>query len=227
MASHGTDQLIVQRLLTTKDLKSGQKAIIGSGIIIIFQFIVFMLVGVALYAYYGTLDIRSDEIFPKFIIEELPVGVTGIIVAGLFAAAMSTLAGSISSLSSSTLIDLYKPITGIDNPEKELKISRMFTFFWAGMLILSALFFMNSPQTVVELALSIASFTYGGLLGTFMLGLFVKKAKQEDALAGFTAGIFVMITVISLQLVAWTWFTLVGVITTMLVGTLLSKLSSK
>lgn len=227
MASHGADQLIVQRLLTTKDLKSGQKAIIGSGIIIIFQFIIFMLVGVALYAYYGTLNIRSDEIFPKFIIEELPIGVTGIIVAGLFAAAMSTLAGSISSLSSSTMIDLYKPITKLDNPEKELKLSRVFTFFWAGMLILSALFFMNSPQTVVELALSIASFTYGGLLGTFMLGLFVKKATQEDALAGFTAGIFVMITVISLQLVAWTWFTLVGVITTMTVGTLLSKLSSK
>ncbi len=227
MASHGTDQLIVQRLLTTKDLKSGQKAIIGSGIIIIFQFFVFMLVGIALYAYYGTLDIRSDEIFPKFIIEELPVGVTGIIVAGLFAAAMSTLAGSISSLSSSTMIDLYKPITSLDDPVKELKLSRIFTFFWAGMLVLSALFFMNSSQTVVELALSIASFTYGGLLGTFMLGLFVKKATQEDALAGFTAGIFVMITVISLQLVAWTWYTLVGVIATMTVGTLLSKLSSK
>ena len=93
--------------------------------------------------------------------------------------------------------------------------------------IFAALFFMSSPQTVVELALSIASFTYGGLLGTFMLGLFVKKAKQEDALAGFTSGIFIMITVISLDLVAWTWYTLIGVLATILIGTLLTYLTKK
>ena len=98
---------------------------------------------------------------------------------------------------------------------------------WAVLLILSALFFMNSPQTVVELALSIASFTYGGLLGTFLLGLLNKQATQEDALAGFTAGIFVMISVIALNIVAWTWFTLLGVIVTVSVGTLLSKLTKQ
>ena len=97
---------------------------------------------------------------------------------------------------------------------------------WTVILIGSALFFMSSPQTVVELALSIASFTYGGLLGTFLLGLLNKKAKQEDALAGFTAGIFIMITVIALNLAAWTWFTLIGVVATLIVGSLLSKLSS-
>ena len=84
---------------------------------------------------------------------------------------------------------------------------------------------MNSPETVVELALSIASFTYGGLLGTFLLGLTNKKATQEDALAGFTAGIFVMITVIALHMVAWTWYTIVGVLTTLAVGGFLSKLN--
>lgn len=225
MASHGTDQLIVQRLLSTNNLKQAQKAIIGSGILVVFQFAIFLLVGVALYAYYGPLDIRSDEIFPKFIIEQLPSPFSGIIIAGLFAAAMSTLAGSISSLSSSTMLDLYNPFNKNRNKSNDLKVSRMFTVMWAILLIFAALFFMNSPQTVVELALSIASFTYGGLLGTFMLGLFVKKAKQEDALAGFTAGIFIMITVISLNLVAWTWFTLVGVIATVLIGTLLSSLN--
>lgn len=225
MASHGTDQLIVQRLLTTKSLRNSQKAIIGSGVIVIFQFAIFLLVGVMLYAYYGTLDIKADEIFPMFIIEKLPVGISGIIVAGLFAAAMSTLAGSISSLSSSTMLDLLKPFNEKWDEEKKLLISRLLTLFWAGTLVGAAILFMNSPQAVVELALSIASFTYGGLLGTFMLGLFVSKAKQEDALAGFTAGIFVMITVIALNLVAWTWFTLVGVITTLIVGTLLSYLT--
>lgn len=228
MASHGTDQLIVQRLLTTKTLKDSQKAIIGSGIIVIIQFAIFLVVGVMLYAYYGKLDMKSDEIFPLFIIEVLPPGVTGIIIAGLFAAAMSTLAGSMSSLSSSTMMDLYIPFKGkIEDENKQLKVSRMFTIMWAGLLVLSAVFFMESPQAVVELALSIASFTYGGLLGTFLLGIFIKKAKQEDALAGFVAGIFIMITVISLKLVAWTWFTLVGVAATLLIGWLLTILSDR
>jgi len=227
MASHGTDQLIVQRLLSTNNVKQAQKAIVGSGILVIFQFIIFLLVGVALFAFYGTLDIRSDEVFPKFIIEQLPSPYSGIIIAGLFAAAMSTLAGSISSLSSSTMLDLYNPFHKNRDKSKDLKISRMFTVMWAVLLVLSALFFMSSPQTVVELALSIASFTYGGLLGTFMLGLFVKDSTQEDALAGFTSGIFIMITVIALNLVAWTWFTLIGVLATILVGTLLSYLNNK
>ena len=124
------------------------------------------------------------------------------------------------------MLDLYKPFTGINDEVKELKISRYFTIMWAILLIGSAFFFMSSSQTVVELALSIASFTYGGLLGTFLLGLLNKKAKQEDALAGFTAGIFIMITVITLNLAAWTWFTLIGVIATLIVGSLLSKLSN-
>lgn len=227
MASHGTDQLIVQRLLSIKDLKQAQKAIVGSGIVVIIQFIIFMLVGAALFAYYGKLNIRSDEIFPKFIIEHIPSPFSGVIIAGLFAAAMSTLAGSISALSSSTILDIYQPFKKNRDIQSDLKISRIFTIFWAVMLIFAALFFMNSSQTVVELALSIASFTYGGLLGTFMLGLFVKRAKQEDALAAFTGGIFIMVSVISLKLAAWTWFTIIGVTATILLGTFLSFLNKK
>ena len=228
MASHGTDQLIVQRLLTTKSLKDSQKAIIGSGIIVIIQFAIFLIVGVMLYAYYGVMNVKSDTIFPKFIIEVLPPGVFGIIIAGLFAAALSTLAGSISSLSSSTMMDLYIPFFGKDKSDSaQLKISRMFSVMWAVLLVGSALFFMNTSKAVVELALSIASFTYGGLLGTFLLGILFKKARQEDALAGFVGGIFIMITVISLKLVAWTWFTLVGVIATLLVGGILTALSDR
>jgi len=228
MASHGTDQLIVQRLLTTKNLKDGQKAIIGSGVIVIIQFAIFLILGVMLYAYYGKIDVKPDEIFPMFIIKVLPPGITGIIIAGLFAAAMSTLAGSISSLSSSTMIDLYLPFFGkADNEKNELRISRLFTIMWASLLVGAALFFMESPRAVVELALSIASFTYGGLLGTFLLGILIKKAKQEDALAGFVSGIFIMIAVISLKLVAWTWYTLIGVIATLLIGSLLNILSEK
>ena len=228
MASHGTDQLIVQRLLSTKSLRDGQKAIVGSGVIVIIQFAIFLLVGVMLYAFYGKLDFKSDEIFPLFIINVLPAGISGIIVAGLFAAAMSTLAGSMTSLASSTMHDLYIPFFGKNlDDQKQLRISRMFTIFWAGMLVISAILFMESSRAVVEIALSIASFTYGGLLGTFLLGILNKKAKQEDALAGFVAGIFIMISVISLKLVAWTWYTIIGVIATLLIGSLLNKLSDR
>jgi SSS family transporter len=222
MASHGTDQLIVQRLLTVKDLRSSKKAIVGSGAIIVIQFAVFLLVGVALFAYYGSIDIKSDEIFPKFIIENLPVGISGIIIAGLFAAAMSTIAGSISSLSSSTMLDLYQPLMKGKKKRNELLISRIFTFVWAVLLVGAAIFFMESSQAVVELALSIASFTYGGLLGTFMLGLFIKRVGEREALIAFSFGIGIMVLVVIFNIVAWTWYTLVGVVSTMLAGYALS-----
>ena len=234
MASHGTDQLIVQRVLTTKSLRAGQKALIGSGVIIIVQFALFLIVGLLLFDHYHGSTLaqlgvdRSDKIFPKFIIEGLAPGLSGFIIAGLMAAALSTLAGSMSSMASSTMLDLYKPIAGRTlDEEKALKISRGVTAIVAVMLVGTALFFMETDQTVVELALSIASFTYGGLLGTFLLGVLMKKAKQEDALAAFVAGILVMITVIALKLVAWTWFTLIGVVVTLVVGGLLSKLSPR
>ncbi|HDZ58945.1 MAG TPA: hypothetical protein ENH47_02605 [Ignavibacteriales bacterium] len=154
-----------------------------------------------------------------FIIEVLPPGITGIIIAGLFAAAMSTLAGSMSSLSSSTMIDIYTPLCGKNiSEEKKLKISRLLTVLWAALLIISAMIFRKSSLAVVEIALSIASFTYGGLLGTFLLGLLFKRVKQNAVLAGFASGILFMILVISLKIVGWTWYTLIGVIVTIAVG---------
>jgi len=231
MASHGTDQLIVQRVLATKSVHAGRKALIGSGVIIIVQFALFLLVGILLYGHYNGASVaalgltRADEIFPRYIVEGLPPGVSGIIIAGLFAAALSTLAGSMSSMASSTVMDLYKPRARTAlTPEKELRLSRSVTALWAVLLVVSALFFMNTSQTVVELALSIASFTYGGLLGTFFLGVLFKRPSQEDALAGFVGGILVMVTVISLHVVAWTWYTIIGVLATIVIGWGLGKL---
>ncbi len=230
MASHGTDQLIIQRLLSAGTLKKSQKALTLTGFIIVIQFALFLILGVLLYEYYdGRQFAKSDEIFPLFILNELPEGVSGLLTAGMFAAALSTLAGSISSMASSTMFDLI--LTGRRGKElteeKKLKYSRILTLVWALVLIQSAALFMNSDRAVVEIALSIASFTYGGLLGTFLLGVFVKKAGEEDALAAFTAGILVMVSVIILKLVAWTWFTLIGVFVTLLTGYLLSILTAK
>ncbi len=227
MASHGTDQLIVQRLLATKSLASAKKAVIASGIAVFFQFALFLLIGIALYAFYGQTNIRSDEIFPKFIIENLPTGVTGIIIAGLFAAAMSTLAGSISSLSSSVFYDLIPNLFKKSSEQMNLKFSRYLTLLWAILLVFTAIFFMNTSQTVVELALSIASFTYGGLLGTFLLGILNKRINEKFAIISFLSGITGMIAVISLDLVAWTWFTLFGVSITLITGYFLSSFLQK
>lgn len=224
MSSHGTDQLIVQRLLAAKNLADSKKAIITTGVIIIFQFALFLFIGILLFAYYGKIDLRPDEIFPKFIIEVLPVGIKGLIIAGLFAAALSTLAGSITSLSSSVMMDLYIPLQKSVDEKKNLFFSKLLTIFWAAMLIVSAFIFMESPRAVVELALSIASFTYGGLLGTFLLGLTNKSIRQRHAIPGFISAIIVMSFIIIFKLVAWTWFILIGVAITLLVGNLLHLL---
>lgn len=243
MASHGTDQLIVQRLLTTKSVKDSQKAIIGSGIMVIFQFALFLIVGLLLYLFFNGISItdtaapfhKADEIFPFFIIHYLPLGVKGIIIAGLFAAAMSTLAGSISALSSSAMLDLYLPYLAVqENSQRDLKISRLLTIIWAVVLTLVAFIFIQVQQSVVEIALGIASITYGGLLGTFMLGLFFKRIEQPAAIAGFTSGIFIMLLIILIPKLSgtnpwvhWTWFVAIGSAVCIIVGNLWQKIFIK
>lgn len=225
MASHGTDQLIVQRLLAIQNLRKSQLAIITSGVIIIFQFALFLFIGFLLYVYYGELNLKSDEILPTFIIKELPAGLSGFIIAGIFAAALSTLAGSISSLSSSTMIDLFlnNKKENLDESSK-LLYSRIFTILWTVFLIGSAIFFMNTNKAVVELALSISSFTFGGMLGTFILGIINKKASEKIALTSFVISIIVVSLFIIFKVVAWTWYVFIGVGTVLTTGFYLSHI---
>lgn len=233
MASHGTDQLIVQRLLTVKTLRESQRALIGSGVVIIIQFAIFLAIGLLLYLFYGALPVeklglmKADEIFPKFIIESMPSGLSGIIIAGLLAAAMSTLSGSVNSLASAAMNDIYKPYFGKGNSDrKDLFLSRMISLGWCVILVGVAIFFIsNTSKALVELALSIASVTYGGLLGTFLLGTLFKRPTQRDALIGFFAGIAVMAVIFSQAWVAWTWFTVIGTGTTLIVGNLSTLLN--
>lgn len=225
LASHGTDQLTVQRVLTCKDKRSSQKAISLSGFAVLVQFLLFLFLGSMLFAYYGGMSYqdlgltRADGIFPKFIVEEMPNGISGLIVAALFAAAMSTLSSSLSSLSSAAILDIYVPLAGKGKSEAQLlKISRLVTLGWGVVLIMAALAFIGLEGTVVEVALGIASYTYGGLLGSFLLGLIHKKATQKDALIGFVSALVVMTLVISTVEIAWPLYTLVGSLTTIMVG---------
>ncbi len=230
MASHGTDQLIVQRLLATDSLKSSQKAVIASGFFVALQFLFFLIIGVVLYAFYHAYPFKDgDQIFPKFIVEQLPSGVSGIIVAGLLASAMGSLSGSINSLASSTLIDLYKPYFGkhTDSDAKDLKLSKLFSIMWTIILVGTAFIFIRSNQSVIVVALSIASVTYGGLLGTFLLGVLFKKPQQKDAIIGFSAGLAILVYVFFFTPIAWTWYTMIGSLTTIIVGLVSARFTQR
>ena len=228
MASHGTDQLLVQRLLGCRSRRDSQKALILDASFIVLQFAFFLLLGVALYALYGgasyqQLGLRSsDEIFPLFIIRELPAGLAGLMIAGVLASAMGTLSSSISSLASSTFLDLVRltPRGRAMPPDKEVRWSRLLTVFWGVVLIGGAMLFTDTRNPVVELGLKIASFTYGGLLGTFFLGLFFPRTTRADAYTGFLAGLLAMAAVLAWTTIAFTWHTLIGCAVTVLAGNL-------
>jgi len=222
MSSHGADQMIVQKLLATGNLKTAQKALVASGFAIVIQFLIFLFLGSALYLFYGKIDIKSDEIFLKFIIENLPAGISGFVIAGLLAAALSTLAASISSMSSSTLFDLFP--RKASEIRSNSSVIMLLGVIWTVLLIFSSLFFMNSSKAVVEIALSISSFTFGGLLGVFLLGMLYKKATEKGAIAALITATAGISFVILYNLTAWTWFILIGVVITLVSGMLYTKL---
>lgn len=227
MASHGTDQLIVQRLLTCRDVKSSQRALIGSGFAVIVQFVLFLGVGLGLWAFYqGRAFERSDEIFALFILEQLPPGITGLLIAGVFAAAMSSLSSSINSLASASAYDFWAPLAKAEGDEgRILRAGKVFTLVWAALLITGAIVFipLSRGTTAVEVALGVASLVYGGLLGAFALGVLTKRPGQWAAIIGMTTGIGV-VTVFRGSM-AYPWYALVGTLVTFAVGWMVGRLT--
>ncbi len=220
MASHGTDQLIVQRLLTCRDLKASQKAIVGSGLAVILQFVLFLAVGLGLWVFYqGRSFDRSDAIFATFIVDRLPPGITGLLIAGVFAAAMSSLSSSINSLASATAYDYWAPMVGARADDvRILRAGKLFTLAWALLLIVGAVVFipLSKGTSAVEVALGIASLVYGGLLGAFALGVFTKRPGQRAVVAGVVVGIG-LVTWLRNDM-AWPWYVLAGSVVTFAAG---------
>jgi len=223
-ASHGTDHLLVQRLLATHNLTDARRALVGSGILVFFQFGLFLLVGTMLWAA-GADDpsLASDALFPTFAVAQLPPGLSGIVVAGLLAAAMSTLASSLNSLASATTYDFYAPITKKDDQGHLLKIGRWATVAWAVVLAGIALSFRSTDTPVVELALSIASITYGALLGTYILGGTVRGSRQVDAITAIVIATVAMLIVVLVKPwifadLAWPWYVPLGTAITIVAG---------
>ena len=253
MASHGTDQLIVQRLLTCRSTSGGQRALVGSALIVMAQFALFLVIGLLLWTYYqgqSPADMgmsRADEVFPRYIIEGIPAGLSGLLLAGIIAAAMSSLSSSLNSLASSSMLDIYQRFRPqAASAQQSLRVARLFTLGWGLLFIVFASLFEDTQNPVVELGLAIASFTYGGLLGAFLLGLWAKRATQKDAIVAFLISIGTMVVIIfglwyspsdgwffrfapaeaevaarELRAIGWPWYTVLGSLITVGLGTLL------
>jgi SSS family transporter len=229
-ASHGTDHLIVQRLLGTRTLRSARLALVGSGVLVILQFGLFLLVGTMLWAAGADSGTGSgDAIFPRFMVERLPNGLSGLAIAGVLAAAMSTVSSSLNALASATTHDFYASLTGRRDPRHLLVAGRWATVFWAVILAGGALSFRSTDTPVVELALSIASITYGGLLGLFVLGGLSARIRQRDAILGLAVATAVMLVVVlgkpgPLADLAWPWYVPLGLAITLATGWIASRL---
>ncbi|MGH7909331.1 MAG: sodium:solute symporter [Thermodesulfobacteriota bacterium] len=224
-ASHGTDHLIVQRLLAARGLPDARRALVGSGLFVILQFALFLFVGTTLWlAGADRPELRGDALYPTFVVERLPPGLAGLVVAAILAAAMSTVASSLNSLASATTHDFYAPWTGRRDPTHLLRVGRATTLVWAVILVGGAMLFPDRRTPVVELALSIASITYGALLGTYLLGGLWRRARERDVIVAVVVGVAAMVPVVLgfpvrwLPGLAWPWFVPLGTAVTLTAG---------
>jgi len=225
-ASHGTDQLMVQRLLAARNERDSKLALLASGVVVLAQFALFLILGVMLFAYHQHQPLlaegmSADRIFPEFVVREMPPGMVGLVFAAILAAAMSTTSGTLNSLASSSIIDFYGVRRSAAGDARSLALSRRMTLVWGGVLLA-----LGTVQwgPLLEAGLTIASITYGSLLGLFLLGLLNPRATANGALAGMIAGLAMMLYVKFATPLAWTWYVLVGTATTFAVGSLASLL---
>jgi len=208
-SSHGVDYMMVQRVLGTKDLSSAKKAMVGSGFFVAIQFIIFLFAGSLIFILFNGSELEQDREFTTFIINYLPVGVKGLLLAGVLSAAMSTLSSSINSLSSSVINDWM-------GGNKTIKESQFISLLWGMILILIALLFDESDSAIVIVGLQIASFTYGGLLGLFLLSRLDRKFNKYSLLLGLVSS-FLIVFYLKLIGLSWTWFILVSVVTNIVI----------
>src|ERR1700720_2365930 len=227
MATHGTDQTIVQRLLAARNQRDSRRALLASGGIVLFQFTVFLLIGVLLFVFSQHTPLlspgeRTDRILPLFLVREMPTGLAGLLLASIVAVAMSNASGSLNSLAASSVLDFSALRLGNRKPANDagfLRLSRGMTLFW-GLVLMS--FGLMTWGPVLEAGLTIASLPFGSLLGLFLLGTLNRRSNAAGALAGMFAGLITILCVWRLTNIAFTWYVLIGSITTFLVGSLVS-----
>jgi SSS family transporter len=231
MASHGADQMMVQRYLCSRSLGAARLALVLSGVLVLVQFTLFLLLGVGLYVLncegilYLPPGTRNDEVFGLFIVRFLPHGVVGLVVAGVLAAAMGTLSSSLNSAANASVTDFYRPLRPGRGEAHYLNVSRGMTLFWGIARIAVALGALlgQGNRSVIDQVFTVAAFTTGMVLGLFLLGRLPRPVRPGAALAGLVAG-FVAVGLVWLpvfsggSLLAWPWYAPVGTVTTVIVA---------
>ena len=244
MSTHGTDQYLVQRYLCTNKSSSASLALLSSGAVVLGQFIGFLFIGVLLFAFYAPFNSAEyanagvlnsgvpatfpfaggDKVFPAFITQNMPSGLSGLVIAAIFAAALSS---SLNSIAATFVNDLYKPFAKDKSDKRLLKISGWLTLLFGIIQIVVALFMMKQNESALSQALSIASLFNGPVLGVFLVGTFIKKANETAALIGMAASILLMLYIKFATPLAWTWYVLIGSLTTLLVAWMVSLFIQK
>ncbi|SFF73145.1 transporter, SSS family [Halobacillus alkaliphilus] len=228
-AYFGTDQSQIQRVLTSKSIRESKLSLVLSGVLMIPQMLLFLLIGVLLYIYYqyaGDPNIENlNELFPRFVVNELPVGISGLIMAGVFAAAMSSLDSALNSLSAVSVRDFYSKFFKKNASEEHyLKASRYATVFW-GIYATIFAFFAGNLGPVIEAVNKVGSYFYGALLGVFILAIFTKRVNGTGAFTGVIAGMISVWAVTAFGEISWLWNNLVGAVVAVGVGYVVSKFS--
>jgi solute:Na+ symporter, SSS family len=229
MASHGTDQTIVQRLLAAKSERDSRRALLTSGGIILVQFTVFLLIGVLLFVFAQHSPLlaageRTDRILPLYLVREMPVGLAGLLLASIVAVAMSNASGSLNSLAASSVLDFARLRGESTDARRFLRLSRGMTLAW-GLALMG--FGLVKWGPLLEAGLTVASLPFGSLLGLFLLGTFDRHANARGALAGMFAGLATVLSVFQFTKVAFTWYVLIGAVVTFLVGSLVSRFTPR
>jgi len=230
-ASHGTEQMMVQRLLAARNEGESRAALFASWAVIFLQFTLFLLIGVMLFVYYRGAGLEPprplDRLYPQFVWEHLPVGVAGLVIAAIVAAAMANLSSALNSLASTTMMDFYRPFAerrGRRRTEAEmLRLARVATIVW-GLVLVGIGLLARHWGPVLEAGLSVASMLYGSLLGVFLLGVFTRRVGERAAMTAMVAGFAVMMYVRFGTAIAWTWYVAIGTVVTFAVGALAAAL---
>ena len=213
-ASHGTDQLIVQRLLAARSERQSKIALMTSWIVVLAQFSLFLVVGAMLFVFYKLFPpavpfIRIDTIFTIFVVSKMPRGISGLLISAILAAAMSNLSAALNSLSSTTVVDFYGRWRPQSTEEHRLRLSRFATIGWALVLFVLAMLARHGGK-VLEVGLSIASVAYGSLLGVFLLGVLTKRTSERGAMVGMVFGFLLNVYLWLFTRVPFTWYVAMG-----------------
>jgi SSS family transporter len=234
MSTHGTDQYLVQRYLCTDSARHATMALLTSGVIVLVQFIGFLFIGALLFAFYHPFTdpgyataasaafpfASGDRVFPDFITKHMPSGLSGLVVAAIFAAAMSS---SLNSIAATAVNDLYKPFRSGRSDKHYLKVSHVLTLIWGAVQIGVAIGFRGQPGSALSSALAIASLINGPILGVFLVGTLLRRVSQPAALVGMLVSIGVMLYIFIVRTeIVWTWYVLIGSAVTLVVSWLAS-----